>query len=193
MYRKVQEMKTRDTIAQSPPPSVTQYNSKDYQFTHPLLLEDVGGESTDMYGLKNDITPFINGKVNSGELTSAAVYVRRLNDGHWFSINNNDVYNAGSMLKVPVMMAYLRQGEKNPGMLSMKYFVTHNDQVPLQTYNDGTIVPDKSYPVKDLLYFMITRSDNYATLALNEHVNIQEYQNLFASIGIPKPNMKDRN
>jgi beta-lactamase class A len=193
MYERKREVKAQTPVSSNAPETVSRFNSNDYKFAHPLLLSDVGGESEDMQALKNEISSFIEGKTSSGQVESASVYVRRLNDEHWLSVNGTVGYNGGSLLKVPVMMTYFREAEKNQGSFDRKFFINQSDKVPPQTYNDGNIIPGKSYAVKDLVYYMIAKSDNYATLALNEHVNKDEYQDLFHDIGIPKPDMTNRN
>jgi beta-lactamase class A len=168
---------------------VTRYRMNNYQFTHPLLLTDIGNESDDLTGLKNEISSIIDSKMNTGEITSASVYLTRLNDGHWTGVNCSEQFHPGSLIKVPVMMTYLRESEKNPGLLDRKFSLNQNSKVPNQTFNDKSIVPGRNYSVKELLYFMITQSDNNATLLLNQNVNVEEFKHLFASIGITEPDI----
>jgi beta-lactamase class A len=174
------------------PVTVTKYRMSNCQFAHPLLLIDVGDESEDMQSLKSEITSLIESKKNSGEITSASVFVKRMNDSHWISINNSEGYNPGSLIKVPVMMTYLREAEKTPSLMQRKFELSPNTKVPHQTFNEETIVPGKSYTVKELLCSMIAKSDNYATLLLNQNLNIDAFKNLFADVGLQKPDVTSR-
>src|SRR2546423_10646963 len=132
-------------------PVVTRYRINDYKYAHPLMLFDVNLESEKLAGLKSEIESLIAAKTNSGQVESASVYVKRLNESDWISVNGTEGYNGGSLMKVPILMTYLREGEKNPALFEKKFFISASDKVPPQTFNDGNIVPGKNYSVKDLL------------------------------------------
>ena len=172
-----------------PPPPITRYRLNDYQFTHPLLLTDRMEESKDMMGLKNEISLMINQWKSSGQITSASVYVRSLNDNKWISINPDVTFNPGSLIKVPIMMTYLREAEKNPSLLNKKLTLDPSVKVPVQTYTEDRIVAGKAYTIKELLYYMIAKSDNFATYLLNNNVNVPEFQKLFTDVGMEKPDV----
>src|SRR6185436_8899006 len=87
-----------------PPPPVVRYRMKDYSYAYPLLLTDRLEESKDLAGLKNEIALMIQDWKNSGQILSASVYIRSLDDNRWTAINPGEGYNPGSLIKVPVMM-----------------------------------------------------------------------------------------
>jgi beta-lactamase class A len=89
-------------------------------------------------------------------------------------------------------MTYLREAEKNPGLLDRKFYLAPGTKVPQQTFNEKYLEPGHSYSVKELLSNMIVKSDNYATLLLNQNANFTELGKFFETIGIPAPDMKDR-
>jgi beta-lactamase class A len=180
-------------VVEEPCPQPTNYRMNEYQFAHPLMLVDDNNEAQDLQPLKREIISLIEAKKATGEIETAAIYISRLNDGHWISVNGSEGYNCGSLLKVPIMMTYLRESEKQSGYLDKKLTLSRNIKVPPQTYNEGNIEPGKSYKIKELLYYMIVRSDNYATLLLNLNINTEAYQNLFTDIGLPRPDVTDRN
>jgi beta-lactamase class A len=169
--------------------TVTHYRMNNYQYTHPLLLSDMANESDDLLNLKNEIAAIIDSKKGDGEITASSVFLTRLNDGHWMNLNGGEQFHPGSLIKVPIMMTYLREAEKNPGLLDRKLSIPPNTKVPSQTFNDKTIIPGKSYTVRELLYFMIAQSDNNATLLINQNVNVDEFKHLFTSAGIAEPDV----
>lgn len=175
-----------------PPPTVLRYRMNDYQFAHPLLLSDRMEESKDMMGLKNEIALMIRQKKDAGQITSASVYIRNLNDNTWISINPDEGFNPGSLIKVPIMMTYLHEAEKKPGLLEKKLILKPSDKVPRQTFAGDRIEVGKPYTIKQLLYYMIAKSDNYATFLLNNNVNIPEFQKLFTDVGMPQPDVQSR-
>jgi beta-lactamase class A len=175
-----------------PPVPVTSYRMNNFSFAHPLLLTDGVKESESMQSLKNEIEGLIQSKKNSGELLSAAVHVVSLNDGGWLCVNQSERFNPGSLFKVPVLMIFLREAEKNPGLLDKKIYLPPNANVPVQTYNEKYLETGKSYTIRELIYHMIVKSDNYATLLLNQNVNTDEFRKFFTNIGLPTPDIYDR-
>jgi beta-lactamase class A len=175
-----------------PPSAVTNFRMNNYLFTRPLLLSDGAKESESMHGLKHDIAGLIESKKSSGQLLSAAVHVVSLNDGEWISLNKDERFNPGSLFKVPVVMTFLREAEKNPALMDQKYYLSPSAKVPPQTFNEHYLVPGRSYTIRELMYNMIVKSDNYATLLLNQNVNLDEFGKFFNNIGLPTPDMHDR-
>ena len=55
------------------------------------------------------------------------VYVRNLNNGPWFGINENEAYSPASLMKVPVLMTYLRWAEIEPNLLNKKLFLDETE------------------------------------------------------------------
>jgi beta-lactamase class A len=175
--------------ADCPPPTVVRYRMNEYAYAHPLLLSDRLEESKELLSLKNEISLMIEQRKQSGEIMSASVYLRSLNDNKWISINPGDEFNPGSLIKVPLLMTYLRESERMPGLLNRKLRLDPSRKVPPQTFNEGSIQPGKSYTIKELLYYMIAKSDNYATLLLNENINTIAFKKLFTDLGFPDPDL----
>lgn len=99
----------------------------------------------------------------SDGLTTAAVSFRDLRNGPTFSLNNNQVYLAGSLYKLPVMMRYLKDAQSDDKLLSQNITVhlTPLDAKDVQNLpSDQTIEDGHTYTVKELLRRMISYSDN---------------------------------
>jgi beta-lactamase class A len=172
-------------ISQKECASPTNYRMKDFTFTNPLLLSDIGDESTRLQPLKQEINVLIEAKKRSGELSSAAVHVINLNDAEWICINDGERFNPGTLFKVPVLMILLRQSERNPELMDKKLFLDLNTQVQKQTFIDKHIETGKYYTIRELIFHMIVESDNYATHLLNQYVHIKELNTFFDGIGLP--------
>lgn len=96
-------------------------------------------------------------------LTTAAVSFRDLKNGPTFSMNNNQVYLAGSLYKLPVMMRYLKDAQADSKILDQTITVhlTPLDKQDVQDLpTNQTIEDDHVYTVKELLRRMISYSDN---------------------------------
>jgi beta-lactamase class A len=174
-----------------PPPPTVRYRMNDFQYTHPLLLADRLTESTEMAALKNEVAMMISQRKQAGVIDEASVYIRDLNSGNWIDINPGLKLNPGSLIKVPIMMTYLRDAEKNPALLNKKFTLDASVKVPHQTYEGDRIIPGKAYTIKELIYFMVVKSDNYATFLLNQNVNQEAFKKLLVDIGMPEPDMHD--
>jgi beta-lactamase class A len=178
-----------DTVIQKACPAPTDYRMKDFSFTNPLLLSDPADEAQNLQTLKHEIAALIDKKKKSGELISVAVHVASLNSGDWICINETERFSPGSLFKVPILMTFMREAEKNPALMEQKLFLSADEKAPGQTFNNKHIEPGKSYTVRELIYHMVVESDNYATLILNRNVNIKELTKFFQTIGLPSTNL----
>jgi len=174
-----------------PPPPTVRYRMNEYQFTRPLLLGDRLNESKDLLPLKNEVAQLVNQQKQSGIIDDATVYIKSMNTPDWVCVNPGAEFNPGSLIKVPIMMTFLRESEKKPELLTKKFSLNPSDRVPPQTFKGDRVIPGKSYTLKELLYYMIAKSDNYATSILNNNVNVGEFQQLFVDLGMPRPDIHD--
>ena len=63
----------------------------------------------------------------SKKIRSMSIYFRNLETGDWVGINQNEDYDPASLLKVPVMILYLKHAESDPSILSRTYAYTASD------------------------------------------------------------------
>jgi beta-lactamase class A len=150
--------------------------------TNPLLACDAASEvlsDPEIGSFKQSVETFLNAR--PGEKTS--VYFRELNDGLWFSIGDVEQYIPASLRKVPLMIAVLKQAEKETGLLDRKVTFAQPDDSAKQNFKPSQgLVFGNAYSVKDLISRMIVYSDNNAFQLLTKIVNpaelIQVYSNL---------------
>jgi beta-lactamase class A len=91
-------------------------------------------------------------------------------DGPWFGIEENREFNPASMMKIAVMVAWLKRAEKNPRVLKgMMTYSFHDDMRAMQNIKSlHSAEPGHSYSVDELLRLMMNYSDNNATRLLLE-------------------------
>jgi beta-lactamase class A len=147
--------------------SFKRFRQGQYRFISPLLdVEMPEGYSVghEPIPFKRRVDAYVQEQIRSGAVRKMSVYYRDLSDGPWFGINESIKYNPASMMKVPVMVAWLRRAEKDPAVL--KQTLVYNDTSyvsPPQTIaSDQMIQPGRRYTVEELLRFMIQYSDNNA-------------------------------
>ncbi|MFH0892646.1 MAG: serine hydrolase [Candidatus Falkowbacteria bacterium] len=136
-----------------------------FEYINPLLeCEAVEYKiSAPLKPIKNKINAYIDKLKTENKIKDISVYYRNLNNGPWFGINERSVYNPASLVKVPMMVAYLKVAETRPEILDaeVKYEGEYED-------NDNLSDPAKSlksgdiYTIRDLIYRMVAFSDNKA-------------------------------
>lgn len=160
-----------------------------FQFISPLL--DV--ELPEGYGIRHEPIPFkykvvnfVNQQIKSGNVRDMSVYYRDLSDGPWFGINEKVEYNPASMMKVPIMVAWLKRAEKDPSVLRRKYtFYEKNYSGPPQKLTpEQTLKSGVSYTVEELLRYMIQFSDNKAMKLLGAEMPYEEFNSIIEQMDV---------
>jgi beta-lactamase class A len=186
---------TESSVRGNPSEKNLREQHTDFKFISPLLTCGVEGELTstkEVRTLKANVEALIKQKQNTKIITNAGVYVRELNDGVWFGINETESFTPGSLLKVPLALSLLQKMEDDPefGRDSVEYAGGAPDiaQVypPLETVEAGS-----TYTFDQLLRLSIMYSDNKATLILSQLIDRQLLNNSYSDLGIDIPSDGD--
>ena len=162
-----------------------------YRFIKPLLACDVTRTETSriLLPLEKTITSFIEKEKTAKRVTKVSLYFRDYPKGAWVSIGENEKYAPASLLKVPILIAYLQQAETNPALLTSQLAFTdpidYNHDVhfsPKETLTRG-----HSYTVEELLTRMIQYSDNAATVTLINHLDEKILNEVYTDLGLTLP------
>lgn len=124
-------------------------------------------------------------------ISHISVYFRSLVEGPWFGINEKQEFNPASMMKVPVMIAWLKRAEKNPAVLKQRFvFDGRMDMSDQQIHKPArTLEKGSSYSVEKLLEYMMSYSDNNATSILYNNLTPEELNRVLDNMDITnKPN-----
>jgi beta-lactamase class A len=158
-----------------------------YNFINPLLECDIfEADMTDNHLLKKTRADIENSIKESG-FTDSAVYFRDLNNGPWLGINEKENFTPASLMKVPLMIAVLKNQEVEPGFLKKK--VAYHSPVTL-SQNIGekmNFVDGKEYTIEQYMEYAITYSSNEAAEYLVENVNGEILKKVFYDFGVPDP------
>ncbi len=116
--------------------------------------------------LRQELNGYIAQQRSAG-LEKAGVYFRDLRNGPTFSINAKDTYIGASILKMPVLLEYLKEAETQPEIFDVELVAeivptTTNQGLPV----NQTVEGGKKYTVRTLLERMIKYSDNNSRAAL---------------------------
>ena len=168
-----------------------------YKFINPLLECDIEiGEvgNTGLLKLKKKLTDFIDKKIGDNSIISAAVYLRDLNNGPWVGVNEKTNFAPASLLKVPIMIAYFKEAESDPGLFKKELtFKEKSDNVAPDFVPTKTLTLGQSYTVEDLINRMIIYSDNDAKNLLLMNINQKTLDQCYADLGISIPNIRTPN
>jgi len=160
--------------------------SGNFKFIKPLIGFDTVSKDgfTEFNGLKSDLEKYIANNKASGQAKDVGIYFRRLDDGHYFGINENMEFEPGSLLKVPIMIAYFKKTETDPDVLTKRIVYEPQNLLPSPlNKSSSTLVPDRAYTVEELLQIMITESDNGAKDMLVKNIGINYLEEVFYEIG----------
>ncbi|MBX4211396.1 MAG: class A beta-lactamase-related serine hydrolase [Candidatus Yanofskybacteria bacterium] len=160
-----------------------------YRFIRPLL----GYEAPEAknFGQYEELDAKLNEVVADAQRKNvhASVYFRDLALGAWIGVNQDEQYAPASLLKVPLLIYYLKLAEKDSKILEEQVTVNIKDDVNSLESIKSTrmIVSGRSYSVRELLEYMIQDSDNNAMYALFSHANQNTLAQILLSIGIQIP------
>ncbi|MFM7365551.1 MAG: serine hydrolase [Cuspidothrix sp.] len=120
--------------------------------------------NTNLY-LSAEITPLKNSLQTlstSNSALTAGIFLLDLDDGSYVDINGNTVFAAASMIKIPILIAFLQ--EVDVGKIRLDEMLTLEKQmIAGGSGNMQYQPPDTKYSALDVATRMITISDNTAT------------------------------
>ncbi|MDD5428382.1 MAG: class A beta-lactamase-related serine hydrolase [Candidatus Omnitrophica bacterium] len=127
-------------------------------------------------------------KATKGYNGRAAIVIKDL-DMNWQIDENRDMpIPSASLVKIPVMMAYFAAAEESKFRLSDTIVLKQSDKADgsgqLKNARTGS-----RYKIEDLLYAMITESDNTAANMLIDRMGIDELNRYFSKFGLKHTNL----
>ena len=160
-----------------------------FKFINPLLGFDSSEKKHGAYSpLENKLQTYIGDPQVSGRAADISVYFRNLENGDWVGVNEDTEYDPASLLKVPIMIYYLKLAESDPSVLSRTYAYTASDLANLKLAPGNELstrlVENKFYTVEELIIEMIMRSDNIAKYLLILNSNQKDLNDIYGELGV---------
>ena len=169
-------------------------NDNKYEFIHPLLAVnriDMDIPSASYISVAKDVQDFINQEKATGALNDTSVYfIDYQKNGGSFALNENDAYAPASMLKVVIMIGYLKESDSDPTLLSQSfvYNVSFQESIKDLPFESPTqLQVGQSYTVNDLIKRMIVDSDNGAMNVLLGHIDDSYLSQVYQDLGLTGP------
>ncbi len=164
-------------------------NAAGYKFVSPLLAcqEDSNSTLVEFKTLKDKILRLTKASTEAGQIIQSSIYFRDPYKGRWFGINEYANYAPASLLKVPLMMAYLKQAETDPSMLKKVFFYKKNLASASPLIETPLLKDNTQYAALELIQAMIIDSDNNAKDLLKNTVNPDILSKTYTELGIESP------
>lgn len=159
-----------------------------FSYTKPLLFVDNECESENLSSIKQSVSQLIDNYKKSNVISSASIYLKSYNTNDWTSINPDEKFKPGSLLKVPELITFLKMNELKPGLLDKEYLFDRPFEINKKPeFVSKSIQLGHKYKVRELLKYMIAYSDNNATLMLNNIIDVSIFKKVFTDLGLPAP------
>ena len=160
-----------------------------YKFINPLLECDVAEGTIDSYkvNFRTEVEDYIAKQKREGHVSEVAVYFRDLNNGPTFGVQENIDFIPASLLKVTIMMAYLRLADDHPEILQKE--ILYDTPILAPEGSAQLIAPKETlqvgtkYTVEELIRRSIVYSDNAAVTLLIFHLDKKPLQELYDMLG----------
>ncbi len=163
---------------------------------YPLLRNDLDCKSADedisrVQKIQTDITAYIEEQKAAGQVNRASVFFRDLNSRRFASVNADEIYIPGSLLKLPLAIAYFKLSEVEPLVLTQEfqYNPTTKDLNEIENWKPAEkLVIGKPYSVDALIAHTLIYSDNETAALLAQSIDQTFFRRVCAELGVPLPN-----
>jgi len=125
--------------------------------------------------------------ISNNTAEKISVFYRDLGNRQWFGINENTAFSPGSLLKLPLAIAYYKLSEIDPAILEkeLEYNPTNSREQSIES--EEKLVPGRAYRIGDLITRMIKDSDNEAVAPLYGSINKDFLDKVYVDLGVYIP------
>ena len=160
-----------------------------YQFINPLLSCDISEDTeySGYYLFQKKLQQTADASIEKGDAKRISVYFRNMDYGYWTGVRVTSQFIPASLIKVPLLIAYLYESRTNPNALSAVYRLDKNNSADnMQHFKPShSLISGQSYDVQQLLDAMVRYSDNNAAQTLADHVPMTTLQNIYFNFNVP--------
>lgn len=142
--------------------------------------------------LESIITDYRNSKIRAWDLTHLSVYFRNMNNGNRFGVDEKEMFSPASLMKLPLLIAYLKKSETQIWLLEKEVVFTINwsaDDYKQNFKPETRLKAGKKYKIIDILKNMIIYSDNEASIFLERNIEFDYFMDAFTDIWIEFPHL----
>jgi len=157
-----------------------------FAYINPLLECDSAVEDFGSFrNLEHELESYIDSEAHKSHIDTISIYLRDLNNGPWIGINEKEDFSPASLIKVPLLIAYLKLAEADPRVLEFPLTIKNID-----AYKDQNMIPStllglgQQYKTIDLLRQMIIYSDNVAYDTLITNIKGFDLDEIYKDFGV---------
>jgi len=161
-----------------------------YRFINPLLeCEAPASFSGPIANLRTALSDQASLFIDQDKVSEVSIYFRDLNSGDWIGVSDDVKFSPASLMKVPILITYLKLAESDKDLLDRKLQVTmKRDEALYQNIiPDQEVETGKKYTIWELLEYMIIYSDNLAVNTLLENIDTNQLDRVYTELGIYVP------
>lgn len=160
-----------------------------YRLLNPLFATDPGAEFSELRPFNDKLKALVEDRKRAGLASQVSVYFRDLENGPVFGVGIDEKFSPASLLKVPLMMAALKEAEADPALLSRRLRNEH-PELARSDFNGHALERGKDYSVDELLRAMIAASDNNAVVMLRTVIADAALNAVFRDFGLIIPEVR---
>ncbi len=190
--KKTEGNKPPTTVASPEIPAYNSIHEEGYELIRPLLLTETKGHDQSMSQLESQLNAMVTNYQSSGKAKDVSIYLKRFASAYPVEINSSIQYFPGSLMKVPVLIGWLKKAESDPEVLDRKFILSdHFITGKKLNLSDEPLQVGHTYTAKELLHYMISESSNDAVGILLSNIEFEILQKVFSDLSLPEP--KDAN
>jgi beta-lactamase class A len=139
--------------------------------------------------LRGELEDLITTWKKNGKINDVGFYVRDLDSGYGFGVNENEKFIPASLLKIVTMMAYYKTAEIEPEILSKTLIYNGEDLNLFQDFKPKeSLIKGEAYSIDELIKRSVAYSDNNASTMLLEEIDSETYEKVFTELGLEYSN-----
>lgn len=165
------------------------------RWVHPLLACSRPADADpDLAPLRATLTRVAERARTSGAAKEVSIYYRRLNSERSLGVDADREYDLASLTKLPMFIAWLHAGERDPALLAQPLALQpapQADEAPGAVAPAHPLRPGESYPTEALLDAMVVDSDNAAFATLQRHLDEAQVFEPFDALHLPLRRLPD--
>jgi len=162
---------------------------KGYTFINPLLeCEYINSQgNTKLKDIKNEIEKVVSTKSDQ----TISLYYRDLLNGPWYGYNENEAFAPQSLLKLPIIFAYLKIADEDPSILDKE--ILYKEKIDSNLLDENNLEIGQSYNTNLLIQRTIQLSDNVSFELLVDNLPIKYVEQVHEDLNIPYPSKNTPN
>lgn len=162
------------------------FRMQGYHDIKPLLFTEHECEAPRYEHIKRKVAAFIQQRKREGVVGDVGFYLRDFKKAEWTAYNGDLQFEPGSLMKIPLLMCYLRMAEKDPTVMGRRYTLPPGTPPINKVHFPPTkwMEEGRTYTVAQLLDLAIQHSDNLAVSVLLRNVDFTQFHRTYTDVGL---------